>query len=176
MAGKGYIDRKRDTRKFLRRSIEEGLYQIKEIPATDTQAKRTQNEDDLMGDDLKQYEPEWYKYVTNVRLVKNLKEDTYDMLFDYLQQHEGLVNASRAKRAAKTHDPLALVANTYANSSSSRSPVAYYVTHPSYVVDYDDDYQGDAVCDDQEDSLTAAMMLLACAITQCYSTPTNDRL
>ncbi|GKE04255.1 hypothetical protein Tco_1396273, partial [Tanacetum coccineum] len=56
--------------------------------------------------------PEWYKYVTNVRLAKNLKDEAYDMLFDHLQQYEKLVIASRAKKAAKTHDPLALVANT----------------------------------------------------------------
>ncbi|GJV57221.1 hypothetical protein Tco_1458226 [Tanacetum coccineum] len=239
---------------------------MKQIPATDTTAERSQNEDDLTGDDLKQYEAdieamnlilisipndiynfvdvcenardtwdrvkrlmqgtklseteresqfvneidkfttetgeslssvynrfsqlindmdrnkvkpfnvtintkflnclqlEWYKYVTKVRLAKNLKTNTYDILFDHLQQYEGLVNASISKRAAKTHDPLALVANTYANSSSSRSP-AYYVTHPPSVVDYDDDYQGDVVCDDQEDSLTTTMMIIARAIT-----------
>ncbi|GKC20654.1 hypothetical protein Tco_1022804 [Tanacetum coccineum] len=79
-----------------------------------------------------------------------------------LSDRGGLVNASRAKRVAKTHDPLALVANTYASSSSSRSPPAYYVTHPPLEIDYDDDYQGEAICDDQEDSLTTAMMLLAC--------------
>ncbi|GJX95414.1 hypothetical protein Tco_0351212 [Tanacetum coccineum] len=61
---------------------------------------------------------------------------------------EKLAIASRAKREAKTHDPLALFANTHANE----------------------------ICDDQEDSLTTAMMLLACGITQRYSTPTNNRL
>nr|GEX11593.1 hypothetical protein [Tanacetum cinerariifolium] len=121
-------------------------------------------------------QPEWYKYVTNVRLAKDLKKDTYDMLFDHLQQFEKNINASRVKKAAKTHDPLALVANTHTSSSSSRSSTAYYVTHPASMVDYDDDYQGDEICDDQEDSLTTAMMLLALAITQCYSTPTNNRL
>nr|GEU74767.1 hypothetical protein [Tanacetum cinerariifolium] len=70
----------------------------------------------------------------------------------------------------------ALVSNIHTSSSSSRSPPAYYVTHPPYVVDYADDYQGDALCDDQEDSLTSAMMLLARAITQCYSNPTNNHL
>ncbi|GKC20653.1 hypothetical protein Tco_1022803, partial [Tanacetum coccineum] len=72
----------------------------------------------------------------------------------------GLVNASRAKRAAKTHDPLSLVANTYASSSSSRSPTPYYVTHLPLVIDYDDDYHGEAICDGQEYSLTTAMMPL----------------
>nr|GEX65754.1 hypothetical protein [Tanacetum cinerariifolium] len=117
---------------------------------------------------------EWYKYVTNVRLSKNLAEDSYDTLFDHLKQNEGIVNASRAKRYAKTHDPLALVANTYASSSSSRSSLDYYVTHPPLVIGYDDDYRGEAICDDQEDSLTTAMMLIARAITQRYATPTNN--
>nr|GEX51451.1 hypothetical protein [Tanacetum cinerariifolium] len=51
--------------------------------------------------------------------------------------------------------------------------LTYYVTRPNYVVDYDDDYQGDVVCDDQEDRLTTKMMLLTRAIAQCYSTPAN---
>ncbi|GKC33438.1 hypothetical protein Tco_1040732, partial [Tanacetum coccineum] len=77
---------------------------------------------------------------------------------------------------AKTHDPLALVANTYASSSSSQSPQAYYVTHHPLVIGNDDHYQGEVLCDDQEDSLTTEMMLLARAITQRYSTPTNNHL
>ncbi|GJY11593.1 hypothetical protein Tco_0380902 [Tanacetum coccineum] len=118
-------------------------------------------------------QPEWLKYVTQVRLAKRLTEDTYDDLFDYLQQFEKLVNASRAKKLEKSHDPLALVAHT---GSSSRTTSPYYVTHPSSVVDYDDDYQGDAVQNNSEDPLTSAMILLARAITQRFSNPTNNRL
>ncbi|GJT78898.1 hypothetical protein Tco_1045623 [Tanacetum coccineum] len=40
----------------------------------------------------------------------------------------------------------------------------------------DDDYQGEIQGDAQEDKLTTAMMLLARAITQPYSTPTSNRL
>ncbi|GJY91417.1 integrase, catalytic region, zinc finger, CCHC-type containing protein, partial [Tanacetum coccineum] len=100
----------------------------------------------------------------------------YDLLFDHLQQYEVNVNASRAKRAANSHDPLALVANTYASSSSCRSPQAYYVTHPPLVIGNDDDYQGEVICDDQEDTLKTTMMLLARAITQRYFTPINNHL
>ncbi|GJV58083.1 hypothetical protein Tco_1459088 [Tanacetum coccineum] len=103
------------------------------------------------------------KYVTQVRLAKRLTEDTYDDLFDYLQQFKKLVNASRAKKLEKSHDPLALVAHM---GSFSRTTTPYYVTHPSSVVDYDDDYQGDAVQNNYEDLLTSAMILLARAITQ----------
>ncbi|GKD07355.1 hypothetical protein Tco_1187040 [Tanacetum coccineum] len=87
-------------------------------------------------------QPEWLKYVTQVRLAKRLTKDSYDDLFDYLQQFTKLVNSSKAKKLEKSHDPLALVAHT---GSSSRTTSPYYVMHPSSVVDYDDDYQGDAV-------------------------------
>ncbi|GJQ88917.1 hypothetical protein Tco_0000056 [Tanacetum coccineum] len=122
---------------------------------------------------LNYLQPEWLKYVTLVRLAKILTEDTYDDLFDYLQQFEKLVNASRTKKLEKSHDPLALVAYT---SSSSKTTSPYYVTHSSSVVDYDDDYQGDAFQNNYEDPLISAMMLLARAITQRFSNPTNNHL
>ncbi|GJU40169.1 retrovirus-related pol polyprotein from transposon TNT 1-94 [Tanacetum coccineum] len=84
-----------------------------------------------------------------------------------------LVNASRAKKLEKSHDPLALVANT---GSSSRQTSSYYVTHPTSVVDYDDEYQQDDVHNNSEDPLVFAMLLLAKDITQNFSNPTNNRL
>ncbi|GJS56387.1 zinc knuckle CX2CX4HX4C containing protein [Tanacetum coccineum] len=78
-----------------------------------------------------------------------LSTDRFDRLYVYLSQCEPHVNASRAKKTARNHDPLALVVNSYANPSYShanpsysRSPQPYYVTHPPSVHDYDDDYQG----------------------------------
>ncbi|GJT84039.1 retrovirus-related pol polyprotein from transposon TNT 1-94 [Tanacetum coccineum] len=44
------------------------------------------------------------------------------------------------------------------------------------LVDYDDEYQGELQGDSQEDNLTTAMMLLSRAISQKFSTPTNNRL
>ncbi|GJY39885.1 hypothetical protein Tco_0426249 [Tanacetum coccineum] len=82
------------------------------------------------------------KYVTQVRLAKRLTMDSFDDLFDYLQQFEKLANASRAKKLEKSHDPLALVAPT---SSSFKNTSSYYVTHPTSVVEYDDEYQQDDV-------------------------------
>ncbi|GKB64199.1 hypothetical protein Tco_0920385 [Tanacetum coccineum] len=117
-------------------------------------------------------QPEWLKYVTQLRLAKRLIVDSYDDLFDYLQPFEKLVNASRAKKLNKTHDPLALVAPT---GSSSKTMTPYYVTRPSSVVDYDDDYQGDTVQNNYDDLLTSAMSLRACAITRNFSNPTNTR-
>ncbi|GJS34309.1 retrovirus-related pol polyprotein from transposon TNT 1-94 [Tanacetum coccineum] len=111
--------------------------------------------------------------VYNLRLAKRLTEDSYDDLFDYLQQFEKLVNASRAKKLEESHVPLALIAHT---GSSSRTSSPYYDTHPSSVVDYDDDYQGDTVQNNSDDPLTSAMILLARAITRNFSNPTNNRL
>ncbi|GJY80713.1 hypothetical protein Tco_0493464 [Tanacetum coccineum] len=96
-------------------------------------------------------------------------------------QFEPRVLASNAKRAAKNHDPLALIVHSNASSSqshanSSYSPQSYYVTQPSSVIDYEYEYQGNLQGDSQEDKLTTAMMLLARAITQKFSTPTNNCL
>ncbi|GJW53811.1 hypothetical protein Tco_0097896 [Tanacetum coccineum] len=91
---------------------------------------------------LNSLQPEWLKYVTQVRLAKCLTVDTFDDLFDYLRQFEKLVNASRAKKLEKSHDPLAL----------------------------------DDVKTNSEDPFASAMLLLARAITQNFSNPTNNRL
>ncbi|GJW09818.1 hypothetical protein Tco_1575645 [Tanacetum coccineum] len=122
---------------------------------------------------LNSLQPEWLKYVTQVRLAKCLRVDTFDDRFDYLQQFEKLVNVSRAKKLEKSHDPLALIAHT---GSSSRNTSSYYVTHPMSVVDYEDEYQQDDVHTNSEDPLASVMLLLARAITQNFSTPTNNRL
>ncbi|GJZ83993.1 hypothetical protein Tco_0649166 [Tanacetum coccineum] len=66
-----------------------------------------------------------------------------------------------------------MVAHT---GSSSRTTTPYYVTYPPSVVDYDDDYQGDAVQTKYKDLLTSAMILIARAITQRFFNPTNNRL
>ncbi|GKE37693.1 hypothetical protein Tco_1461098 [Tanacetum coccineum] len=126
-------------------------------------------------------QPEWSKYVTMVRHNQTGPAVSYDVLYDKLVQFEPHVLASRAKKASKNHDPLALIAHSNASSShsytnSSYSPQSYYVTHPPSVVDYDDEYQGELQGDSQEDKLTTAMMLLARAISQKFSIATNNRL
>ncbi|GJT64969.1 hypothetical protein Tco_1016449 [Tanacetum coccineum] len=92
---------------------------------------------------LNSLQSEWLKYVTQVRLAKRLTVNSFDDLFDYLQKFEKLVNASRAKKLEKSHDPL----------------------------DLQDDVQTNS-----EDPLASAMLLLARAITQNFSNPTNNHL
>ncbi|GJX02295.1 hypothetical protein Tco_0186208 [Tanacetum coccineum] len=79
----------------------------------------------------------------------------------------------RAKKLKKSHDPLALVAHT---GLSSRNTSSYYVTHPTSVVDYDDEYQQNDVHTNSEDHLASAMLLLARAITRNFSNPTINCL
>ncbi|GJT01055.1 hypothetical protein Tco_0822224 [Tanacetum coccineum] len=113
----------------------------------------------------------------------HLSDIEYDSLYDTLLQFEPHVQASKAKKAAKNHDPLALIAysnayssQSHASPSYSHSSQPYYVTHPSSVVDSEEDYQRELQGDVQEDKLTTAMMLLAREIIQKLSTPTNNRL
>ncbi|GJV42175.1 hypothetical protein Tco_1420615 [Tanacetum coccineum] len=65
---------------------------------------------------LNSLQPEWLKYVTQVRLAKQLTVDSFNDLFDYLQQFEKLVNASKAKKLEKSHDPLTLQDDVHNNS------------------------------------------------------------
>ncbi|GJS25631.1 hypothetical protein Tco_0454263 [Tanacetum coccineum] len=104
-------------------------------------------------------QPEWSKYVTMVHHNQTGGTVSYDMLYDSLVQFEPHVLASKAKKAAKNHDPLALIAHLNASSSqsdahSSYSPQRYYVTHPSLVVDYEDEYQGELQRDGRVDIQT----------------------
>ncbi|GJW98135.1 hypothetical protein Tco_0179943 [Tanacetum coccineum] len=52
-----YLNRKRETQKFLNHAIDVGPYEFKMIHP-ENQNPRRQTEDDLVGDDLKQYEAE----------------------------------------------------------------------------------------------------------------------
>nr|GEW29928.1 ribonuclease H-like domain-containing protein [Tanacetum cinerariifolium] len=64
----------------------------------------------------------------------------------------------------------------WSNPSYSHSQQPYHVTHPSSVVDYEEDYLGELQGDPQEHKLTTAMMLLARGITHKFSTPINNCL
>ncbi|GKA16329.1 retrovirus-related pol polyprotein from transposon TNT 1-94 [Tanacetum coccineum] len=93
----------------------------------------------------------------------------------YVTMHMG------KEKLAKNHD-LCFISSfkcflhPHSHTNSSYSLQSYYVTHPPSVVDYDDEYQGELQGNSQADKLTTAMMLLARAISQKFSTPTNNRL
>ncbi|GJW22243.1 hypothetical protein Tco_0032865 [Tanacetum coccineum] len=54
--------------------------------------------------------PEWSKFVTDVKLVKDLHTTNFDQLHAYLEQHELHANEVRLLRE-RNQDPLAFVAN-----------------------------------------------------------------
>ncbi|GJS54358.1 hypothetical protein Tco_0627720 [Tanacetum coccineum] len=84
---------------------------------------------------LNSLQPEWSKYVTLCRQKYILEEAHFDVFYDYMSQFEPHVKASKAKKAARNHDPLDLVANLQASSLYSCSTQPYHVIHPSSVID-----------------------------------------
>ncbi|GJX42491.1 retrovirus-related pol polyprotein from transposon TNT 1-94 [Tanacetum coccineum] len=159
-----YINRKRENQKWLNKALDEGPYQFQMFIPTGSTLPTLQTAEDLYGDEfvaepgevlvsvynrfaqlmndlernrmifpivtvntkfLSSLLLEWLKYVTQVRLAKHLTVDSFDDLFDYIQQFEKL----------------------------------------------QDDVQTNS-----EDPLTSAMLLLARAITQIFSNPTNNHL
>nr|GEW05117.1 hypothetical protein [Tanacetum cinerariifolium] len=91
--------------------------------------------------------------------------ESSESVFERLTMLVNLMDRNKAKKVAKNHDPLALIAHSNDSSSqshanSSYSPQPYYATHPSSVVDYDDKYKGELQEDSQKDKLTNAMMMV----------------
>ncbi|GJR69545.1 retrovirus-related pol polyprotein from transposon TNT 1-94 [Tanacetum coccineum] len=92
---------------------------------------------------------------THQQSLVNAGSETRPLMLERCSYIPWASHFRRAKKLEKSHDPLALVAHT---GSSSRIPSPYYVTHPSLVVDYDDDYLGDAFQNNFEDLLVSAMI------------------
>ncbi|GJW00035.1 hypothetical protein Tco_1555286 [Tanacetum coccineum] len=147
-----YLNRKRDNRKWLLKALDEGPYEFKNFVPKGSTIPRLKTAEDLKGDDL---------------LLHDAEMEWEALLF------VNMVNASRAKKLEKSHDPLALVHM----GSSSRQTSSYYVTHPTSVVGYNDEYQKDDVHNNSEDPLVSAMLLLAKAIiTQYFYIQQNNRI
>ncbi|GJX57053.1 hypothetical protein Tco_0286950 [Tanacetum coccineum] len=64
----------------------------------------------IKGESLHTLPPEWSKFVTDVKLVKDLHTSNFDQLHAYLEQHELHANEVRIMRE-RNQDPLAFVAN-----------------------------------------------------------------
>ncbi|GJS12106.1 hypothetical protein Tco_0368902 [Tanacetum coccineum] len=192
-----FLDNKKEEGELMRQSLDEGPYKRKEIPDPNNESKtipeplskihsRLMNEfDKFMALDKESLTSVYERFAALINFMARndyvLKDALYDQLYDHLSQVEPHVNASKAKKTTRNHDPLALVANSHAHSSNSHASSSYshslqpyYVMHPSSVNDYEDDYQREIQGDAQEDKLTTVVMLLARAITQHYSTLTNN--
>ncbi|GJT39424.1 hypothetical protein Tco_0939289 [Tanacetum coccineum] len=64
---------------------------------------------------LNNLQPEWSRHVTIVHQTKDLHTTDYTQLYDFLKYNQKEVDDQRAERTAKTHDPLALMANSTTN-------------------------------------------------------------
>ncbi|GJZ17145.1 hypothetical protein Tco_0553268 [Tanacetum coccineum] len=138
----------------MRRLINKGPFKRKEIvDPNDSSQKIPKPIKDLSTDDQK-------KYYADIKvmnyILQGIPNDIYNSVDacndaqNMWNQIKRLMKASKAKKVARNHDPMALVANSHANSSYShaspsysRSPQPYYVTHLSFVIDYEDDYHGE---------------------------------
>ncbi|GKD77577.1 hypothetical protein Tco_1340198 [Tanacetum coccineum] len=70
----------------------------------------TKQEREFNSKFLNSLPPEWSKFVTNVKLVKDFHTSNFDQLYAYLEQHELHANKVRIMRE-HNQDPLAFVAN-----------------------------------------------------------------
>ncbi|GJR94023.1 hypothetical protein Tco_0266197 [Tanacetum coccineum] len=75
--------------------------------------------------------PEWGKFVTDVKLARNLHTSNYDQLYAYLEQYEVHANETRLMRE-RFPDPLALVANFHQQPSHFNNYYSQYTT-PQYL-------------------------------------------
>ncbi|GJV87798.1 hypothetical protein Tco_1531736 [Tanacetum coccineum] len=70
---------------------------------------------------LNALQPEWRKFLTDVKLANNMYTTNFDQLYAYLSQHEGHANEARIMREIYL-DPLALVANYQTQPNSVQYP------------------------------------------------------
>ncbi|GKD68162.1 hypothetical protein Tco_1322252, partial [Tanacetum coccineum] len=64
----------------------------------------------VKGETLYHLPPEWSKFVTDMKLARDLHTTNYDQLYSYLKQHEAHANETRLMLEGY-QDPLAFVAN-----------------------------------------------------------------
>nr|GEV28259.1 integrase, catalytic region, zinc finger, CCHC-type, peptidase aspartic, catalytic [Tanacetum cinerariifolium] len=104
---------------------------------------------------LNNLQQEGSPHVTIVHQPKDLHIVDYTQLYDFLKYNQKEVDDLRAERLAKTHDPLALMAN-------SNNPFNYLVFYP------------DQPSPNPTIAMNIAFVLMAKAFKLNYSTPTNN--
>nr|GEX49248.1 hypothetical protein [Tanacetum cinerariifolium] len=119
---------------------------------------------------LNNLQPEWSRHVTIVHQTKDLHTTDYTQLYDFLKYNQKEVDDLRAERLAKTHDPLALMAN-------SNKPFNYQVFHPdqpSSSTYMQQPQPNNNYITDPITAMNMTLVLMAKAFKQNYSTPTNN--
>nr|GFB50198.1 hypothetical protein [Tanacetum cinerariifolium] len=113
---------------------------------------------------------EWSRHVTIVPQTKDLHTADYTQLYDFLKYNQKEVDELKAKRLAKTQDPLALMAN-------SNNPYVFpapHQDHPSFNQNYlQQPMPNPKDITDPTTAMNMALALMAKAFKLNYSTPTN---
>ncbi|GKB27304.1 hypothetical protein Tco_0866705 [Tanacetum coccineum] len=140
---------------------------------------------------LNNLQPEWSRHVTIVHQTKDLHTTDYTQLYDFLKYNQKEVDDQRAERLAKTHDPLALMANSNnpfnypVFHQDQPSPSTYmqqpqpinnnYNPQPSFNQNYmQQPMPNPEDITDPTTAMNMALVLMAKAFKLNYSTPTNN--
>nr|GEU71244.1 integrase, catalytic region, zinc finger, CCHC-type, peptidase aspartic, catalytic [Tanacetum cinerariifolium] len=123
--------------------------------------------------------PEWSKFVTDIKLVRDLHTTNVDQLHAYLGQHGYHANEVRLMHE-RTFDPLALVANHQMNKSPYRPHQQSY--HQHQFQPQVSSFQSSQLVvpvfqkgDDPIDAINHMMSFLTVVVTSRYP-PTNNQL
>nr|GEU33265.1 hypothetical protein [Tanacetum cinerariifolium] len=139
---------------------------------------------------LNNLQPEWRRHVTIVHQTKDLHEVDYTQLYDFLKYNQAEINEQRAKRLARAHDPLALMANSnnrynYPVFLQDQPSSVTYMKQPqpnnnfNLQPSFNTNYMQQPMLNPKDiiDPITAmnmALVLMAKAFKLNYSTPTNN--
>ncbi|GJR49942.1 copia protein [Tanacetum coccineum] len=103
---------------------------------------------------------EWSRHVTIVHQTKDLHTSDYTQLYDFLKYNQKEVDDLRAERLAKSHDPLALVANSN-NPFSYLNYMQQPMSNPEDIID-------------PTTAMNMALVLMDKEFKLNYSTPINN--
>nr|GEU81789.1 integrase, catalytic region, zinc finger, CCHC-type, peptidase aspartic, catalytic [Tanacetum cinerariifolium] len=120
---------------------------------------------------LNNLQPEWSRHVTIIHQTKDLHTANYTQLYDFLKYNKKEVDELKAKRLAKTQDPLALMAN-------SNNPYAFPAPHQDQS-SFNQNYLQQPMPNPEDITdpttvMNMALALMAKAFKLNYSTPTNN--
>nr|GFB59010.1 hypothetical protein [Tanacetum cinerariifolium] len=133
----------------------------------------------------------WSRHVAIVHQTKDLHTTDYTQLYDFLKYNQKKVDDLRAKRVAKTHDPLSLKANSNnpfnypvfhkdqpSSSTYMQQPLPNnnnYNPQPSFNQNYmQQPMQNLKDITDPTTAMSMALVLMAKAFKLNYSSPTNN--
>ncbi|GKB82806.1 hypothetical protein Tco_0949701 [Tanacetum coccineum] len=133
--------------------------------------------------------PEWSKFITDVKLVKDLHITNFDQVFAHLKRHEAHANEIHLLKE-RSHDPLALIANhqyntyqtaAYNNPQQQSSLSQYGVSYPNqqYSTEFPALDSGLAVPvfnkgDDPIDAINKMMSFLSTVVTSRFPSTNNQ--